>query len=365
MTDFLGLNDTLVLAVALAESVIILVGLAALWWFGTRDRWLGDYPAVVTGGGREVIKPLFSHETVVPEYDPPFVFDGGHVLRPAEMGVVMHERASTTDISATILDLAVRGHLGFEEGTGGDYDIVELDSDEHDELLPYERRLVAALFDDDTVKVATTDGKRSVRLRDLNGALWIEMATLKGAIYEDVVDVDRLFAVNPDLARNGMTSANAAALGLFSLLGLMAVGAHYHAGLLGVPLLLGSLGLFVIGMVEPRRTGLGREMLRRSKGFYLFLSTTDPIDVRFDDEKGLLDRYLPYAMVFGCARNWAARFKHLDHVERMPDWSHDTETPTALAAAGHAVASHFSRLSEDKGATPGTHLSAASSRKVQ
>ncbi|MGH2611096.1 MAG: DUF2207 domain-containing protein, partial [Tepidiformaceae bacterium] len=79
-----------------------------LWWAHGRDRrytsiyYLTDDPASET-------KPLFGDDNVVVEYLPP------NDLRPAQMGLVLDERADTLDVTASIIDLAVRGYLHLTE----------------------------------------------------------------------------------------------------------------------------------------------------------------------------------------------------------------------------------------------------------
>lgn len=45
-----------------------------------------------------------------------------------------------------------------------------------------------------------------------------------------------------------------------------------------------------------------------------------------------MDRYLPYALVFGCAGEWAAKFEGLKDVKRMPTWyvARNRPQPTRL-----------------------------------
>lgn len=84
--------------------------------------------------------------TIVVNYEPP---DG---LSPAEVGTLIDERVDQGDISATLVDLAVRGYLKIEEvGAGGwfssaDYRFVKLRDGEG--LKPFERRIFDRIFDD-------------------------------------------------------------------------------------------------------------------------------------------------------------------------------------------------------------------------
>src|SRR5258708_32277684 len=92
----------------------------------------------------EATKPLMAHETIVVEFTPPEL-DGStkRRLRPAEIGVLLDERADTLDVSATIVDLAVRKHMTITEETSGsifclfnhkDYDLTKLTHEDVDRL---------------------------------------------------------------------------------------------------------------------------------------------------------------------------------------------------------------------------------------
>src|SRR5262249_8377636 len=76
--------------------------------------------------------------------------------------------------------------------------------------------------------------------------------------------------------------------------------------------------LIVVGRTLSCRTGVGREMMRRSLGFRLFLLTAEPDEIQIREQQGVLDRFLPYAMALGCASRWSDRFSGLDSVRRMP-----------------------------------------------
>ena len=88
--------------------LILLGGIAAIawsWWQRGRDRaYLGHYyqaPATAP----EQPEPLFQHEPVVVEFEPP------ENLKPAQLGLILDESADPKDVTATIVDLAVRGYL--------------------------------------------------------------------------------------------------------------------------------------------------------------------------------------------------------------------------------------------------------------
>ena len=81
-----------------------------VWKFGRDRRYAGSAVDAAYGkdGGPEVSAPLREAETPV-EFEPP---EG---LRPGELGTLIDFEAGTLDVTATIIDLAVRGYLKIEE----------------------------------------------------------------------------------------------------------------------------------------------------------------------------------------------------------------------------------------------------------
>ncbi len=49
--------------------------------------------------------PLFASDPIAVEFEPP------DKLKPAQIGLLLDERADTLDVTATIVELAVRGYL--------------------------------------------------------------------------------------------------------------------------------------------------------------------------------------------------------------------------------------------------------------
>lgn len=83
-------------------------GILLLWSNKGRDLWYrGTH--LFDKNAKEEKRPIFHKETIVVEYLPP------ENLRPAEVGVIMDERADTLDVTGTIIDLATRGYLTITE----------------------------------------------------------------------------------------------------------------------------------------------------------------------------------------------------------------------------------------------------------
>ena len=222
-------------------------------------------------------KPLFARETIVVEYQPPDV-GRGRRLRPAEIGVLMDEQADTLDVSATIVDLAVRGYLQIKEEQKAESSacsrvrttnwyakIANRRSGRSlDGLLPYETRLKDALFEAAT----------SVKLSDLKNKFHEDLAKVKSDLYEETAHVLRLFPSSPDTVRH---IYQAVGIGTAVAGGLLAafLGSAFGGALIGIPFVAGGFSLALLSPTMPRRTAPGSALYRRCLGFRLYMTTAE------------------------------------------------------------------------------------------
>lgn len=345
--DFLGLKP-LPLGLAALGGVAVFGSLGRMWWTSGRDRWYGDVQ-YLTQASRESTQPLFARETIVPEFAPPELPETKRRLRPAEVGVLMDERADTLDVSATIIDLAVRGYLRIEDlgntgllGLGGQDFQLERLRDAGDDLLSYERTLFEALFDEGG----------TVKLSELKNKFYEDLARVKRDLYEVAAKNDGLFPRSPEAVRTvyrvaGGVAAGAGAVAVF-LLGSLG------AGIIGLPLVLGGATLLGIAGLMPRRTARGRELYRRALGFREYMVTAETDRQRFAEEANIFNTYLPYAIVFRCTEMWAKRFEGL---EGQPGaaaggW-YVSPYPFLPLAFAHNIEGFSSQVSSAIASTPG------------
>lgn len=345
-TDFLGLGP-LPLAAAVAVLVAGLGALTRVWWVAGRDRWFGNM-FYATDNPREEVKPSFSHETIVVEYTPPET-ESGRRMRPAEIGLLIDERADTLDVSATIVDLAVRKYLKITEVESGgvlglfkqkDYELEELKSADA-ELLAYEKRLLESLF----------DGRTVVKMSDLRNKFHDDLSKVKEDLYEESVKRQKFFPHNPDTVRtiaqgSGVVIALAGG-GLTYLLGTFA-----GAGIIGLPVIALGVLVLLLAHLMPRRTAAGRVMYRRCLGFQLFMVTAERERQRLAEEQNIFHEYLPYAIVYGCVDKWAKALEGLGLEGRETYWYSGPHgfVPLAFAAS---VSDFSSSVSTVMASTPG------------
>ncbi len=289
-------------AIPLAVVIALLGagGLALLGWRQGRDR---TARGGVTSHGQlddtqagERRRGMFEPRAVPVEYRPP------DDLRPAQLGLIVDERVDAVDVTSTLVDLAVRGHLRIEEAQEGgwfrraDWKLVETDPSRED-LLGYERLMMDGLF----------DGRHEVLVSDLKGTFASDYQKVETAIYSDGQS-RRWFADRPDQTRArwlglGIALAGAGAVATFFL------GMRLRMGVVGLAIVLLGLALMAVHRLMPRRTGKGSAMLTRTLGFREFVTTAEADRMEFAEAERLFVEVLPYAVVFGCVDHWAQVFE--------------------------------------------------------
>ena len=220
-------------------------------------------------------------------YDPPKNKQGQKLL-PGEVGTLVDESADNRDISATILDLAIKGYLKIKEEEKEKYSIIKQKEFEIDpSLKDYEKDVLTGIFklgDKTTTKA-------------LENTFYQTSLKAKNKLYESSVFYG-FFEKNPEDTR-----------------------AKYYV-LAGIAIFTGNVFLslvsFVFGKFMPRKTQLGAEANMVALGLKKFLSSQER-QLEFQSKNWFFfEKLLPYAAVFGVEKIWADRFKDL-HVS-PPDW---------------------------------------------
>jgi hypothetical protein len=284
--------------VALLALVGGLAGVLALAWRRGRDRrYVGQVPGLEPPPGLpapEEHRPLGTGPEGAVEFAPP------PDVRPGLVGTLLDERANVLDVTATVIDLAVRGYLRISEIPRSNWlgkadwriDPVRA-ADEA--LLPYERRLLEAF-------TGRTDTRLSVVAKDAA----LDLQLVQQDLYRDVV-ARGWFRGRPDRVRTQWTV-------LGGLLVVAGAGATYALarwttfGLTGIALVLAGVTLLLAAPRMPARTGRGSATLARTLGFRTYIRTAEVEQIRFEEREQVFSRYLPYAMVFGEADRWAKSF---------------------------------------------------------
>ena len=325
---------------------------------GRDEAYLGLTPGLApVAGGEGAMGPRDRRAPVAVQFSPP------PGVRPGELGTLLDEVAHPQDVTATLIDLAVRGYLRIEEVPRSkpgkepkDWTLVRLRDAEG--LIAYERTLYDALF----------TGRDRITLTDLKATFSGTMATVQTGLYEEVT-ARGWFRTSPAKVRTHWRWAGAGLIALAGLIGVIAVMTDATGALLP-PLALGVVGIVVIAMAgaAPARTAAGTAVLVQAQGFERYLATAEAEQLRFEEGEDLFSRYLPYAIVFGLAERWAGIFGTLAAQGRAvaePDWYVGAHAHGPFWVSYAAFGSNLERFNEvattSLAATPGSSGDSGSS----
>lgn len=259
-----------------------------------RDEvYLGLTPGVTPAPGQQTAVGRAGRDTpVAVQFTPP------KGATPGEVGTLLDAKADHEDVTATILDLAVRGHFRIVEEDKKHWRFLRLRSD--DRLTNPERHVIDTLFSEGP-QVTTADLRDKSYHHLLPGT--------RSRLYERVTDELRWFKTRPTWARGLAIVAGAALVlgGVVLGLALALVG----FGLLGLAPIVVGVALMLLNNQFGRRTAEGSAVLAQAKGFELYLRTAEADQIKFEESIDVFSRYLPYAIVFGVAERWTKIFADL------------------------------------------------------
>jgi Predicted membrane protein (DUF2207) len=264
-------------------------------------------------------------------------------MTPAELGTLVDGKPDMRDITATIVDLAVRGFVHIEEsGSEGflglfsskDYRFtLKRPRSDWQSLRPHESDLLEAMFgsSDDAVSLSALKNKFYKHLPELRNQLYGGLVS--GGFYTGRPDRVRLLYIIGGAVGGGLLAAASGSL-------MSAFGMQPAAGI--VAGVLSGLIVVLFGWFMPSRTVQGTRELEKVLGFQEFLSRVeaDRID-RTMRTPETFEKFLPYAMALGVAENWAKAFEGIS--TQPPQWYTGPGTVQTFHPA--AFSSNLGRMS--------------------
>ena len=280
------------------------LGIPVLVFFGMYRLWarFGRDPAQLS---------------IAPRYEPP------ENLTVSEAGTLIDNRPDMRDVTAMIVDLAVRGYvkihqdegksfLGFQvSGPEYSFELLRDRSDWRD-LAAHEVKLLDALFDGTAGDVVTTS--------DLKNSFYKDLPDIKAALWDALID-HGYYRKRPDHVRGGWL-VGAAILGIGGF--VAGLGASESMGMspvaTGGAAILSALVIGAFGLVMPKRTRAGARAQEEALGFEEFLAKVESDRFRrMITGPEMFERFLPFAMAFGVEETWARAFADI-YREQQPTW---------------------------------------------
>lgn len=219
---------------------------------------------------------------------------------PGEVGTLIDEKADNRDVVATIISLAVRGHIQIEQTDDKSWTLVRQPGTDDSALQPQEVSVLGSLFGKDR-EITTKELKKAQHAKLLPDA--------KAALYRQVTDHRHWFRSNPQSTRIAWLVGG---IGLFvGGIAMCFAGLGINLSLPGIALALVGLGLAAFSGSMPSRTAEGSAVLARARGFELYLRTAEADQLKFEEGEDIFSRYLPWAIMLGVAERWTKLFEQL------------------------------------------------------
>jgi uncharacterized membrane protein len=253
---------------------------------------------------------------IAAQYEPP------DQLSPGEAGTLIDNSADMRDITASIVDLAVRGYIVIEEhehnrmfGLVHDKDynfILQKDRSEWAKLKPHEQVILNGIFTLGTVN-------ETVPMSSLENHFYSNLPDIKTGIFNSLV-THGYYRRRPD-------SVRAAYIGGGVVIGFLLVfGGTYIASSMGMaPLTFIAAGILTgiiicaFGWFMPAHTDQGARAMEGVLGFEDFLNHVE--SDRFNKTiktPQMFEKFLPFAMALGVEKNWSKAFQGI--MTQPPQW---------------------------------------------
>lgn len=258
---------------------------------------------------------------IVPQYDAP---DG---LSPLEVGTLVDFKPDERDLTATIIDLAIRKYLRIVEVDHKALGLIkvkafnlELRNKDWTKLNAWEQELMGGLF-------GVLGENETVQLNDMAHKLEAEARSIK-----------RL--VPASLTQRGYFASDPSSYAKFTVSTVLVGGAAFaiftpipRLGVFGFGVIVGGVIFGIFYHFLAARTAKGVAALEHALGLKLYLEVAEkdrlkmlqspdaPYAGRTDapvQTVELFEKLLPYAIVLGVEKAWAGKFK--DMYQSPPDW---------------------------------------------
>jgi uncharacterized membrane protein YgcG len=261
---------------------------------GARDQvYLGIAPGLRPAAGEPANVGAAVSAPVAVQFTPP------RKATPGELGTLLDARADNVDVTATIIDLAVRGHLTITPQARKEWTFTATGAPAKS-LTRAEKHVLKTLFQSGS----------QVTSRELKEKQYAKLLTgTRERLYERVTKELRWFVRDP-----GSVAAMMVVAGVGLILLGIAVGvalAFVGFGLVGLAGVVLGVALIVLHNKFGRRTAEGSAVLAQARGFELYLSTAEADQIRFEEGIDVFSRYLPYAIIFGVTDRWVKVFEKL------------------------------------------------------
>jgi len=251
-------------------------------------------------------------------------FDAPKKIRAGEAGVLIDDRVDLQDVSAMVIDLAVKGFLAIREldkegkpleeagkrsGEPGaiDYEFEKL-KDADGGLTEVERLVLEGVFDKAHPETRT--------LSSMEHSFYRVLPSIKRALYARMIK-KHYYARDPE----DVWASYVLIAGVIGIIGV-ALGVILSSLYLGIAVLICGLVVFAFSWIMPRKTRRGTEALREVLGLAEYIGLAEVRRLEFHNaperSPAEFEKLLPYAIALNLTKVWTKQFEGL--LERPPKW---------------------------------------------
>lgn len=217
-------------------------------------------------------------------------------IRPGHVGTLVDERVDPIDVTASLLDMSVRGHLLITElprsSEFGRTDWTLTRQDGRDDLRDFERKLLDGIAPEGAV----------VKVSEVPDKVHSSINEIQSDLYDEVV-TNGWYERRPDSTRNSWTQLALAGL-IVAVVITGVLAAFTTFGLIGLALVILGLGLVFVAQEMPARTAKGAALLAGLGALRSDLLSHPTDQMPPGKEIRELSEVLPYAVVLGGTERW-------------------------------------------------------------
>ena len=248
--------------------------------------------------------------SVAPMYEPP------KDMTPAEVGALLEDSVHPRDITATLVDLAVKGYMKIEETESKallfshrDYTFHSLKAEsEPNALEAHERVMLNHMF---------PAGETQIRLSELRNKFYVAIPSIKSDILAELKSKG-MYSVDPDSAHAYVLAGAVLTALPFVILQLLSWGSILDSiGLLFAAGIIALIIVILFARIMPAKSLKGVRTKVEILGLQEFITRVDADRLK-RMPPDTFEKILPYAMALGIENRWGKAFEGI--VQNPPGW---------------------------------------------
>ncbi|PIR55473.1 hypothetical protein COU74_00865 [Candidatus Peregrinibacteria bacterium CG10_big_fil_rev_8_21_14_0_10_36_19] len=267
--------------------------------------------------------------TIIPHYTAP---EG---ISPTETGIIFDEALDPQDITATIIEFAIKGYIQIHEVElkvlfikTTQY-ILELKKP-YETTKKFQKLILEGIF-------PLNEAGIKVNTESLKTTFHKHMPAIEKEVINDLIS-QNYFPHNPMTIKKVYTFI--ASIFFIITFQVIALGPIYIA-----TFLLTALSIYGFGKNMPRRTMKGAETYFKLKGLYEYIKTAEKDRIKFQEDANIMfEKLMPYAIAFGLAEKWSKVFA--DIIKTPPSWFTSNANHFSIMNFSHSLNSFTNNFTQ-------------------